>query len=264
MGRMSEAAGPWTRFWEESDAMTETEWLACADPSLMLEFLKDKVSDRKLRLFACACHEPIWHLLSDKTICRKTIEFAERLADGLATTNELHGQAWGKPGSAFSVVLYKAWDAATNSIEFAAGTAKQAVLRLDPAKYKAREEAFKAAWENHGLGEAMRMADAAMPIEWITPGELAWAEGRASQCKALRDIFGNPFRHSTLDPRRQTTAVVNLARAIYDERAFDKLPLLADELKKAGWANEEIIAHCRGPGPHVRGCWVVDKLLAKE
>src|SRR5271168_1365314 len=101
--------------------MTESDWLTSTNPISMLEYVHGKVSERKLRLFACACHERIWHLLSDQKICRKTIEFAERFSDGLATRNELHGRAWGKPGSAFSVVLYKAWDAAENSANYGAG-----------------------------------------------------------------------------------------------------------------------------------------------
>jgi hypothetical protein len=31
-----------------------------------------------------------------------------------------------------------------------------------------------------------------------------------------------------------------------------------------GLSNPDILSHCRGPGPHVRGCWVVDLVLAKE
>jgi hypothetical protein len=58
--------------------------------------------------------------------------------------------------------------------------------------------------------------------------------------------------------------IPKLAQAIYDERAFDHLPVLADALEEAGCANADILAHCRGPGEHVRGCWVVDLLLGKE
>ena len=57
--------------------------------------------------------------------------------------------------------------------------------------------------------------------------------------------------------------VMELARAINKDRAFNRLPILADALEEAGCTNEGILAHCRGAGPHVRGCWLVDALLAK-
>ena len=57
--------------------------------------------------------------------------------------------------------------------------------------------------------------------------------------------------------------VAKLAQTIYDDRRFDLLPILADALQEAGCADSEILQHCHAPGPHVRGCWVVDLLLGK-
>jgi len=84
------------------------------------------------------------------------------------------------------------------------------------------------------------------------------------QSNFLRDIFGNPFRPVTFDPRWRTSDVVDVARGIYEDKAFERMPILADALMDAGCENEEIIGHCRGDGPHVRGCWVVDLVLGKE
>jgi len=80
----------------------------------------------------------------------------------------------------------------------------------------------------------------------------------------VKDIFGNPYRPITLNSSWLTSTVLALANGIYSEKAFDRMPILADALQDAGCDNEEILQHCRGPGVHVRGCWVVDKLLAKE
>ncbi|MCE9530975.1 MAG: hypothetical protein K8T89_07610 [Planctomycetes bacterium] len=77
------------------------------------------------------------------------------------------------------------------------------------------------------------------------------------------DIVGNPFRPVTIDPRWLTSNVVDLALAIYEDRAFDRMPILADALMDAGCDSDEIIHHCRGVGPHVRGCWVLDSILGK-
>jgi hypothetical protein len=79
----------------------------------------------------------------------------------------------------------------------------------------------------------------------------------------VRCIFGNPFRPVTLDPSWRTSTVLALAEGIYTDRAFDRLPILADALQDAGCENDAILSHCRGLGPHVRGCWVVDLILGK-
>jgi hypothetical protein len=110
--------------------MTEHDWSRCHDPQQMLAFLRDsgRVSDRQLRLFACACCRRVLHLLKDKPSSRRTIEFAERYADGLATKNDLHGRAWGKAGRAGPVVLIGAWDAATTTAGYGAGLVANSVV----------------------------------------------------------------------------------------------------------------------------------------
>lgn len=86
----------------------------------------------------------------------------------------------------------------------------------------------------------------------------------AGTAPLLRDIFGNPFCPVTVDPIWLTSTVTSLTAVIYAERAFDRMPILADALEDAGCDNIDILSHCRGDGPHVRGCWVVDLLLGKE
>jgi hypothetical protein len=88
--------------------------------------------------------------------------------------------------------------------------------------------------------------------------------GRAWQCDLLRDIF--PPADVVARPAwlaANDGAVGKIAQAVYDERAFDRLPVLADALEDAGCDEPLVLAHCRRAGPHVRGCWVVDLLLAK-
>ena len=83
----------------------------------------------------------------------------------------------------------------------------------------------------------------------------------------LRDIFSNrPIRSVPLAPswlHWNGGTVAKLARTIYDDCCFDDLPILADALEEAGCTETAILEHCLGPGPHVRGCWVVDLLLGK-
>jgi len=87
---------------------------------------------------------------------------------------------------------------------------------------------------------------------------------KARQLAVIRDILGNPFCPITLDSEWLTLTVLRLANHIYDNRDFSTMPILADALQDAGCDNEDILNHCRQPGEHVRGCWVVDLVLGKS
>jgi hypothetical protein len=226
--------------------MTEAEWLASDDPREMRRVLFGKMSDRKERLFACACCREVWAQLADYR-SREAIIVAERFADGSATEEEL--------------------DAASEAAAAAedADRRRMGLQRENPTE------------QNHGWPLSAAAYNAAIPLGWwggasafVAPYEIVLDAStdiqadRTAQCRLLRDIFGNPFRPVAFDPRWRTEDVLGLARGIYEDRAFDRLPLLADALMDAGCDSDDILSHCRGEGPHVRGCWVVDLVLGKE
>jgi len=92
------------------------------------------------------------------------------------------------------------------------------------------------------------------------------------QATLLRDIFSPlPFREVVLDLAWVTVTARSLAEAAYQERQLPggtldpmRLAVLADALEEAGCTDLEILGHLRGPGPHVRGCFVIDALLGKD
>jgi hypothetical protein len=87
------------------------------------------------------------------------------------------------------------------------------------------------------------------------------------QCDLLRDLFGNPFSPAAVSPAWlswHAGTVVSYARSVFDRRRLAPLHCLAETLEAAGCTRADILGHCRSPGPHVRGCWVVDLLLGKE
>jgi hypothetical protein len=105
----------------------------------------------------------------------------------------------------------------------------------------------------------------------LEKSEVVTKESRAAEyaemCIILRYIFGHPFRPIQIDPawlQWRDGAAVHITQTIYDTRRFQDLPILADALEEAGCADADILGHCRGPGEHVRGCWVLDLLLDKK
>jgi hypothetical protein len=95
-----------------------------------------------------------------------------------------------------------------------------------------------------------------------------WKEGLrqelSEQAHLARCIFGNPFRPMTFDPEWRTPSAVPIARQMYESRDFGPIAVLGDALQDAGVDDERLLAHCRDPGPHARGCWAVDLTLANE
>jgi hypothetical protein len=228
--------------------MTEQDWLECDDPDEPLDYLRSWESERKLRLFACACAWRIWHLITDRW-SRKAIKVAEKFADGLVDAAKLK-YAWGDAWRS----CQQAWRA--NQRDYPANF----VAIPDPAE----QDAWTAAWRA-ALGTASMMANAAAPVvnadaQWRS----AFFAERRVQCILLRDVFGSPFRAVGFDPSWRTAQAVAVARAMYEDRKFDDLPLLADALEEAACTDSAILHHCHATGPHARGCWVIDLLLDKS
>jgi hypothetical protein len=87
---------------------------------------------------------------------------------------------------------------------------------------------------------------------------------RLAQAHLLRDVFGTLWRRPrTVASTSSKFDVTKMARDIYDTRSFDRLPELASALAEARCDDAELLAHLRGEGPHVKGCWALDVVLGK-
>jgi hypothetical protein len=217
--------------------MTESEWLQQADPRPMLEALRGRASERKLRLFGIACCRRIWHLLRDER-CRLAVLVAEQFAERIVRDG------------ARKAARAEALQAAPPISEFSA--ARKAVLAvcalLDGQAY------FAALTASNDAAATLLQTDRI-------------AEEKKVQADLLRDILGYPFAPVSLDPAWlawNNGTIVALARSIEEENAWDQAPILGDALEEVGCTNQRILDHLRCPGPHVRGCWCVDLVLAKD
>lgn len=227
--------------------MTESEWQACTDPQKMLEFLEGKMSERKCRLFIVACCRRIWHLITNER-SQEAVEIAERYADGFAT----------------SVELAEAYEAAWPPVHQVGMLNLFATFVVCGSCSSDLFSSLRIAGKTHVQGIAHHVVSAVIRQYHINEER---AVGWSRQDAFLRCIFGNPFcpvviEHAWLAWNDGT--IPKLAQAIYDERAFDRLPILADALEESGCTNSDILHHCRQPDEHVRGCWVVDLILGKE
>jgi hypothetical protein len=248
--------------------MTEAEWLACTNLNRMVSYLREtqvKVSERQLRLFACANCRRIWRLLQhDQT--RFAVETAESYSDAMTSESELTAIRLSIANMDSRLFVYGKERACTTAIEalIIAPTHFRNIFQLVRAADKARNA----------------VADNAIDSEddrFDTKG--SWGRVRAaerkSQCVVLRDIIGNPFRPIKPDPHWlawNDGAISKVAAAAYDERELpsghldkQRLAVLGDMLEEAGCRDTELLSHLRRPdAAHVRGCFVVDLLLGKE
>ncbi|WP_439621470.1 hypothetical protein [Gemmata sp.] len=204
-------------------------------PELMLEYLRNKVSDRKLRLIACACfrRNPI---AMTKPINLWKLDVVERYVDGLATPQEFDDAG------------------------------------IDIGRNSGHLLAFQRDLPLHlGFlvsGTANDVASYAVGDGWESETKAAWFAARDAERLILAAITRCavgplPFRTVSFFAEWRTSTVVAIAQQMYDSRDFSVMPILADALQDAGCDNDDILDHCRGPGPHVRGCWVADLVLGK-
>jgi hypothetical protein len=248
--------------------MCEALWEMCRVPERMAGTLGGVGSPRKLRLLACALarHAPfapdgltVYDLLPEfhwsvglPTLavadCRAVVTAAERQADGQAEPDE--------------------WAAAATQARYAVWSAEADTFRYDSETYPGSYFRYAAASLLEHTTETDPARQARYMFAYRRYGDRGLAAFHpvhgAAACRLTRDVFGNPFRPVTFDPTWRTADALGLARAAYEDRAFERLPMLADALMDAGCADEDILSHCRGGGPHVRGCWVVDLVLGKE
>jgi hypothetical protein len=217
--------------------MTEAEWLAAGDQAKLVHLLVGSASERKLRLGACACCRTVenrFYLPEAKAALDHCERFADEL-DNVSLRNEmvrLGGEVRSHNHSRNLVIeegiallaVGFATQVCENTAEYRQYVCHVVIALLEPSNVLRKVQLYR----------------------------------------ALRCVFGDPFRPVAAESEWLTSTVVALAEGVYADRAFDRLPILADALQDAGCDNESVLNHCRGPGPHVRGCWVIDLLLGKE
>jgi hypothetical protein len=210
--------------------MDQQGWLESAEAWPMLEFLRGRVSERRLRLFACACLRRVWDVLTEED-SRKAVEIVERYADGEIRKEELAA----------------ARDAANNASSDVMGcTAVNAAFGAASATEEDVERALQA------VEDAAR-AD-------VSP------DARRAQAELLREIVGDPFIPAPTDLawlRRAEGQVQRVAQSAYRSTSAEESKTLADVLEAAGCNYPELLSHLREARQHARGCWAASWVLGK-
>ncbi len=209
--------------------MRRSPWPADADIQIALNAVSHRLTWRKVRLLACACARIDWKYLRAEE-SRRAVALAERWADGLADDVRLMDAYVGARGAAGR------WP--------------------DPRQMAAATAAALAAAHTHDHRSHVTYSGAL----GVALAEMSRLGARPGGCRfvpVLRDILppsgGRPFA-----PRWLTADVEALARQAYDGRDTGAVPILGDALEDAGCDWPELLAHCREPGRHVRGCWALD------
>jgi len=198
----------------------------------MCDFLLKQPVARKRILAFAACSRCVWDRVQLECN-RRALLTSELFADGEVTRDELV-RAW--QAVRFEPVVYSEWCLG------AAGPAEDVFSAQMVPRSQADDDAVQAFQPSYDPHSELSRERVAIGF----------------------DVFGHRFRRVAFDQCWRTEAVVGLARGMYESRDFGPMPVLADALEDAGCADADVLAHCRGDGPHVRGCWVVDLVLGQE
>lgn len=238
-----------TRAAPRVDAMTESQWLACADPVAMARFVRDSTESFRTRWLGLVGYPRFevsqrkWRLLALAAAAR----------------------AAGKHLQPAFVGFYLERIESSADDPLAARTLGSIRTVLEGMRDDATEGPGASAWA------ALCGAADEVPrgIEGVFTSAAACDLGGgepAAQADLVRCVLGVPHARIRLDPTwrdANDAAALRVAEAIDRDRRFDDLPILADALDDAG-ADDALVAHCRAPGPHARGCWPVDLVLGRR
>jgi hypothetical protein len=224
-----------------------------------------EVSERKWRLFYCAVVGRIAHLLPVEE-ARRLIDVVEAHADGRADETGV------KDAVAASM---SACDAdRTRRRQEGPGWSwveHSAVGAISRFHREAPEHSLRPCAEAWAAAPAAAHRVCGTMHDWKVQNDADWQDKvkaeTARQAALLREVVGNPFRVSVAEATWLTwndATVRRLGEAIYDEKRWEDVPILADALQDAGCCDEAILGHFRGDGPHVRGCWAVDLILGRK
>jgi len=250
----------WEKRKEERENITEQKWLEWdTRPIDLANFALPRLNQRKIRLFAVACCDLVAGKMLDPR-SRRAVEVALRHANGTTSDEEL------------MAACHEAYEAKMSIIPN--GVRGSGVPDQSSPEYGAAALAMNAA------SPIDRTPTTDSPDGWLslcaagtTSDLLIWHTMQAANddpfiaakvTGLLRDICGNPFRPVVAEPKWQSSGLKSLAKAIHDLKAFERLPALADALEQLGCDEESILEHCRMPGSHVPGCWVLDLVLGSE
>ncbi|MDY3552751.1 hypothetical protein R5W24_001840 [Gemmata sp. JC717] len=189
---------------------------------------------RKERLFCCACVRLVWDRFAGEEAGPEAVEAAEEFADGERTPRGL------ADARAAAVAACDAWGGRRSryALQTRAALTAAAECAAAPSHYR-----------------VCQLVESAMPEE---------PEVARAAFQALRDDIAGPPTLTAFAPRWRTGTVTALAAQMYASRDFSAMPILADALQDAGCDSNDILNHCRDTIPHVRGCWVVDRILGQE
>ncbi len=213
--------------------MTEEEWLACEDTLTLIRWVLPRAHSRKCQLYLCAGCRQISHLFYDPRT-PENISTAERFADGLADKAELDRASWLAESATFGYCFNADFWERYPHLDRADGIRRMVEKGALPESVQ-----FGGEWRvNEEVRD--RLLAAARLVEFSTyVSSHEWSDWTFEPFRQvdwpsrwlIDCVFGNPFRPVAADPRWLTATVRDLAAAIYAERAFDRLPILADALE---------------------------------
>jgi hypothetical protein len=286
---------PW--FWSDPEPLLHAVYSRWPRKSARGE----EYDPERLRLFACACLRRLWPLLDDghRDAVQQLEEYARSPRPGGLTRVR---QAYRRDALRVAQEWVRLWDASweARSLQRALtkwhfafhvmnaiagpGRADLAARMEISARCRAASAVWKAA-EAKVTTAALACTKAAEAVGFLEASEVARQGGQpapatggyytqfrscreaAAQADLFRDLFVNPTTSAPAVDRAWLAwngrTVVQLARAVDKTQEWERLLVLADALEDAGCSDAEILSHLRNPGPHVRGCWVIDLLLGR-